>query len=333
MQNDETGRSEFESDTSGEEGLYEARIVEPSPLTPFTAMQQPGQPLDRLTMLRQSIDRSVGLSWVLVVATTAGSMLMFLIVSVIAAVTALLVVRGGSMPTEISDELIGELMANRAGFVITILVPQLSLLVLPIAAGMLIPGGPRKALRLVRGDWPWWGWVSAVVATPLIGTLASLLIGPFVEESESLRSMTDAFRHHGETGFLLPVVLLIGITPSICEEILFRGFLQPRLTRLMPAWSGVVLASIAFAAMHVDPVHVIGVIPLGLWLGFLSYKSRSLFPAMLAHLTNNALSVVSVLGADTEAMDAPELGTTAVIMLCGLLGMVGVALACKRSPS
>ncbi len=158
------------------------------------------------------------------------------------------------------------------------------------------------------------------------------MLGGLVEESETLRSTSATIRHHGTSGFLLPLVLLIGVTPAICEEILFRGFLQRRLTQLLPAWVGILLASIAFAALHVDPIHALGVLPLGIWLGFLAHASGSLWPAILGHFTNNTLAILGVLAEDSGAFDLPPLAGFVSITVVGLLGFSGIVLASLRTP-
>lgn len=310
---------------------------EPSPYDPPGDVSEPESDIVEATLvsaepvepvgLRQRIASSPGLMWLLVAVTIFASVMLFLLTSGVAAVVALIINNGGSFPGAMDQEALTSLMETRTGLTLSVAVPQLSLLVFPVIACFFLPAGPRKSLRLVRGNWPLWGWIAAGLATPVIGTLASLVMAPFIEESETLEAMTSAFRHHATSGFLIPLVLMIGVTPSICEEILFRGFLQPRLTRLMPPFLGVFLASVAFAAMHMDPVHVLGVVPLGLWLGFLSYRSGSLFPAMLGHLVNNVLSVISVIPEDTGALDAPDFGMTAAIFGVGILGMIGVGAA------
>lgn len=309
-------------------------VTDPTPMNPYAPGpaafgKQPvtAQPHD----FREKIYRSTGLSWLLVFATLFGSVMLFVVASGIATLVAVMIVNGGEFPKTFDNEVVASVMEDRRGFFLSVVLPQLSLIVLPILACFLLPAGPRKSLRLVKGRWPVWGWIAAAAATPLIGTLSSMAIGPFVEESESLKMMSEAFRHHAQTGFLIPVALMIGITPSICEEILFRGFLQPRLTRLMPPIVGVFIASAAFAAMHLDPIHVLGVLPLGLWLGFLSYKSASLFPAMLGHFVNNTLSVMMVVPEDTGALDAPDLVLGIAIFAAGIVGLVGVVVANYRA--
>ena len=80
---------------------------------------------------------------------------------------------------------------------------------------------------------------------------------------------------------LLP--LLIGILAGVCEETLFRGPIQTGLMRRLPTWSAIVVTAILFAAAHLDlygmPVRTF----LGIILGWMVVRTRSVFPAMMMH--------------------------------------------------
>ena len=96
-----------------------------------------------------------------------------------------------------------------------------------------------------------------------------------------------------ETAALVPFVALwpaFALVPGVAEELLFRGVLQGALGRtLRSAW----IAGSAFALFHVDPVHVAGVLPLGLFLSWVAYRSSTLV-SMFAHVANNSLAVISI---------------------------------------
>jgi membrane protease YdiL (CAAX protease family) len=78
--------------------------------------------------------------------------------------------------------------------------------------------------------------------------------------------------------------------PGIAEELLFRGVLQGSLGR---TWASVFIAGTTFALFHVDPVHVAGVLPLGLFLSWVAYRSSTLV-TIFAHVANNSLAVFSI---------------------------------------
>jgi membrane protease YdiL (CAAX protease family) len=92
--------------------------------------------------------------------------------------------------------------------------------------------------------------------------------------------------------------------PAVCEEVLFRGFLQAGLVQAFEsAPKGIAVTALIFAAFHVDPWRFAGLFVLALFLGHLAHRSGSLVPPILAHALNNALSIVlaTLTGTSTEA--------------------------------
>jgi len=87
-------------------------------------------------------------------------------------------------------------------------------------------------------------------------------------------------------------LLTIGILTAICEESLFRHFLQKTLTEWVgPA--GIFVASAIFGALHAEPDLLWRAIPaliVGLLLGFGYYK-RGLTFSIAAHAMNNCIAV------------------------------------------
>jgi len=182
----------------------------------------------------------------------------------------------------------------------------------------------------VRGHWPLWTWLSVAAATPLVGMVSGFVVGMFLEESDTLKQMTQIFREHGRNGFLIPLAIMIGATPAFCEELLFRGYVQTRLTRSFGPVAGILVASFLFAAFHMDVVHVIAVFPLGLFLGWITWQCGSLFPAMMGHFVNNVISVVAVVlapEANPDVLALPSIAFTFSILGMGVLGMMSVLAA------
>lgn len=90
---------------------------------------------------------------------------------------------------------------------------------------------------------------------------------------------------------LLLSVLVIGASAGICEEILFRGIIQRGLERLGTVKS-ILIAAFLFGLMHVDMQKLFGTFLLGALIGFIVYRTNSLFAGMIAHFTNNTLGVL-----------------------------------------
>lgn len=82
-------------------------------------------------------------------------------------------------------------------------------------------------------------------------------------------------------------MVLYAVVVSVCapiwEEIVFRGFLLPSLTRYMPVWSAVLVSSIAFALAHFNIQRMLPLVFLGMVMGSVFVQSRNLLPSMLLH--------------------------------------------------
>jgi uncharacterized protein len=183
---------------------------------------------------------------------------------------------------------------SRLGLSVTLIVPQAMMILPVVVAAWLSPTPFTERLGLVRGTWPLKLWISSAVATPIVGLVSSMIVGGLMGESESLEEMTSIFRGLGEGGFFIPLALMVGLTPGICEELLFRGYVQTRLSERLGGLFAILVTSVAFAAFHMDLVHSTAVVAIGIYLGWLSWASGSIFPAMIAHFVNNFLSVAAV---------------------------------------
>lgn len=108
------------------------------------------------------------------------------------------------------------------------------------------------------------------------------------------------------------IIVTLGIIPGICEECFFRGFLFSGLRMLVSPAITILVTAILFGLFHVlmaGGLAVDRVLPstlLGLLLGWISYRSGSLVPAIVMHATHNSLllSMVSY----REHLLVPTLG-------------------------
>ncbi|KAJ6812577.1 uncharacterized protein M6B38_148355 [Iris pallida] len=85
-----------------------------------------------------------------------------------------------------------------------------------------------------------------------------------------------------------PVAMaLYAVVVSVCapvwEEIVFRGFLLPSLTRYMPLSWSIVVSAIAFALAHFNAQRLLPLVFLGMVMGAVFARSRNLLASMLLH--------------------------------------------------
>lgn len=93
---------------------------------------------------------------------------------------------------------------------------------------------------------------------------------------------------------LAVLVVSICVVPGIFEEIFFRGLIQGTLETLMTSKEAWLAQAVIFAIAHVNPLGFFTyLVMMGLVLGWLRNKTKSLLPGILVHFTHNFLAVMS----------------------------------------
>lgn len=92
-------------------------------------------------------------------------------------------------------------------------------------------------------------------------------------------------------GDIILAILVVAVSPAICEEILHRGVLL-KAYESRGSISAVVISSILFGIFHFDVKNLTGPIFLGMLIGYYVIRTDSIFAGMLAHFANNLLSVL-----------------------------------------
>jgi membrane protease YdiL (CAAX protease family) len=92
--------------------------------------------------------------------------------------------------------------------------------------------------------------------------------------------------------YYLVGLVVMGITPALSEELVFRGvimrFAQKRSTGIV---TPIFISSLMFALIHADVYGFIPIFISGVLLATIYYLTRSLWCSMLAHALNNGLQV------------------------------------------
>jgi membrane protease YdiL (CAAX protease family) len=119
---------------------------------------------------------------------------------------------------------------------------------------------------------------------------------------------------------LLASLVIFALLPGVSEELLFRGILQQAAGRGVRA---IAISGVVFALFHLDPHHIVGVLPLGLFLAWLTARAGTTV-SIVAHITNNAFAVVTARQLAGELGYGSEQPTPWSLVAGGLL----VAVAC-----
>ena len=75
----------------------------------------------------------------------------------------------------------------------------------------------------------------------------------------------------------------IGLLAGVCEELLYRGPIQNALMRSLGLWPALIIGALLFAGAHME-LNALGIrAVLGVILGWIVWRSGSIWPAMIAH--------------------------------------------------
>jgi membrane protease YdiL (CAAX protease family) len=151
-----------------------------------------------------------------------------------------------------------------------------------------------RALGFRRFNWS----VAAlwVVIAGVLGYAASALYD-VVKGPLGLQTNTDALAEQIKIAPLTTLGLLLAgaLVAPVCEEVFFRGFLLPGIARSMPIWAAIAVSSLLFGVAHADLGSLAPLIVIGLLLGIVRYKTRSLWPPIFLHTLNNTAALLALL--------------------------------------
>jgi len=208
---------------------------------------------------------------------------------------------------------------------------QLFAFALPAAALAAQAGlAPGRFLRLAPAPPRALGLALVVGASALVvgGALQSLWALALPEGLLRTFDVARLFRRPPWEQALL-VAAATTLAP-ICEELAFRGHLLTALGLRLGPGAAIGASAAAFATMHLDPVRLPGLLFLGALYAWLTWRSGSIYPAILAHAVNNAAATALALGAGAEDQALPPAAGAVAALVAGLLVLGPAALAFQR---
>ena len=132
-----------------------------------------------------------------------------------------------------------------------------------------------------------------------------------------------------------PVIapIIVGLSAGICEELLYRGPIQTAFLRRFPPWFSISATAALFSLAHFEahgaPLRLL----LGALLGWMVYRQRSIYPAMLTHALFDGVQLAwqsydlhhnpaTTLPATTPAASGLPMTTSDIGLLIGGAGLV-----------
>ena len=158
----------------------------------------------------------------------------------------------------------------------------------------------KEFLRVRRPDWVGFGlaglgWAAFYPFVLWLGQLNESL--PLPEWAREWDAQQGDAMEMLLMGADLPTWFLfiaVAITPAICEELMFRGYLQRQVERGLGLMWSIVLVGVLFGLYHLQLSKAIPLSALGIYLGFVVWATGSVWTGALVHLLNNGVAVLVV---------------------------------------
>jgi membrane protease YdiL (CAAX protease family) len=172
-------------------------------------------------------------------------------------------------------------------------------------------------------------WLTLIImlsAFVLIGVVAILQELVLPRSQNYLENWNQVLQKFRQAPFGL-TFFVVGVLPGICEELFFRGFLLGGFRQKYPAGTAIIIAGVLFGVFHFDPYRFLPVTLLGILFGYLVVTTGSILPGMLAHTTNNTLSLVlSAAALKYQGQSPVEMAQQEILSVQTLLTLVPIVL-------
>ncbi len=153
---------------------------------------------------------------------------------------------------------------------------------------------PENWFRFRLQDrWILWGFGGYCAALPIV-VVVSLVNQQLWQGQGGSNPLLQLALESQDTVALGLFFFTAAIAAPIFEELLFRGFLLPSLTRYVPVWPAIILSSLLFAIAHLSLSEILPLTALGMVLGVVYTRSRNLLAPMLLHSLWNSGTLLSL---------------------------------------
>jgi membrane protease YdiL (CAAX protease family) len=175
--------------------------------------------------------------------------------------------------------ILAKLLSNRPfaqlGFSSSITAKQVFLLVVITFASMVLSGALGELNEIIPIPAKWFAKAKAM-------------------EDDYKATMMVMANMKNSVDYLL-ALLVLAAAPALVEEVLFRGgFQQVLIGWTKSKWSGIILTSVIFSAIHFSYFGFLPRLALGIVLGLVFFYSKNIWLNILLHFLNNAFVVTQL---------------------------------------
>ncbi len=96
-----------------------------------------------------------------------------------------------------------------------------------------------------------------------------------------------------QTGYSFTAILLmVCVQPALIEELAFRGIIFRALEKSLKPGETILISAFLFAMLHLSFISLPHLMLLGVFFGYIRYKTGSIWPAVIAHFIHNFSAVL-----------------------------------------
>lgn len=152
---------------------------------------------------------------------------------------------------------------------------------------------PKDWFNFTSNNWFWWGIGGYLTAIPLVFFVS--LLNQQLWQGKGGSNPLLFLALEAQDKFALTIFFVTAcIAAPIFEEIIFRGFLLPSLTRYYSVGDSILFSALIFAIAHGSLAEAIPLATLGLILGIVYTRSRSLLASIMVHSLWNSATLLTL---------------------------------------
>jgi membrane protease YdiL (CAAX protease family) len=224
----------------------------------------------------------------------------------------------GGTPQQLQAEIL-DLVTAPGPFIGMNLLSQLAMGGTAVAAAFLSPQPLRERLGLVApslGAGSTSVLILGAIVPTLIGLSLAYALAEVIEPDENVQRLYAQMTAE----WAIPFIVFIALGPGICEELLFRGYMQRRLLERWGTVAAITLVSLLFAVVHAMPHAIVFALPIGVWLGLLAWRTGSTWPGILCHAAVNGVWNIRNVGIALGYL--PEESPIWFLVVLGIVGAI-----------
>jgi len=183
----------------------------------------------------------------------------------------------------------------------------------------------NKKSKLVYTPGHWVLLPAVIAVTYLFFVFGNMSITLLPEPTGFFKEIFDQLQKSMENIFSnkIAAFLALAVAAPIFEETLFRGIILKALLKKYSPYKAIVISAIVFGVFHMNPWQFLYAFILGLWLGYMYWKTRSLFYPILIHFLANSTAYVLMLIYGTDMEKDPFTQNKQMALFVGVMFVLG----------